>query len=97
MILALFVAVLLHTEAGDIRIQVDTAHAPSTAANFLRYVEEKYYDGTLFHRVIPDFMIQGGGYQPDFTEKSQGLHEPIKNESGNGLRNSRGSIAMARC
>ncbi len=86
--------VKLTTSLGVIVLELDMAKAPITSANFLRYVEEKFYDGTIFHRVIPGFMIQGGGHLPGMKEKE--THEPIKNEASNGLSNLRGSIAMAR-
>ena len=86
--------VLLKTSLGDITLELYPAKAPITVKNILAYVESKFYDGTIFHRVIPGFMIQGGGMTADMHEKqSQG---PIKNESGNGLKNARGSVAMAR-
>ncbi len=81
---------------GDIVIELDRQHAPKTVENFLRYVEEGFYDKTIFHRVISDFMIQGGGYLSVTRTKTTGLHEPIKNEANNGLKNDRGTIAMAR-
>ena len=86
--------VKLETSMGDIVIELDQNKAPVTVKNFLRYTNEKFFDGTIFHRVIPDFMIQGGGFTEDMQQK--GVHEPIANESANGLRNSRGTIAMAR-
>jgi cyclophilin family peptidyl-prolyl cis-trans isomerase len=79
---------------GDITLQLDRQAAPATVDNFLRYVQEGFYDGTIFHRVIPDFMIQAGGHTADMTLKQ--THPPIVNESANNLKNSRGSIAMAR-
>lgn len=82
------------TTEGDIVLELDGRRAPITVRNFLALVDEGYFDGTIFHRVIPDFMIQGGGYTPGLK-----LKEPsdfIFNESGNGLRNLRGTIAMAR-
>lgn len=84
------------TTLGDIVIELDAAKAPISTENFLRYTREKFYDGTVFHRVIPTFMIQGGGYDADINEKKSGLHAPIKNEWQNGLKNVRGTIAMAR-
>ncbi len=83
------------TTEGDIVVELDGRRAPVTVANFLNLVDDGYFDGTLFHRVIPDFMIQGGGYTPGLKlkEPDDGL---IFNESGNGLRNIRGTIAMAR-
>lgn len=84
----------LETTEGDIILELDGRRAPITVRNFLELVDSGYFDGTIFHRVIPDFMIQGGGYTPGLD-----LKEPsdfIVNESGNGLRNSRGTIAMAR-
>ncbi len=86
--------VRMDTSAGEILIELDFEKAPKSAANFQRYVEEGFYDGTVFHRVIEGFMIQGGGMTPDMKEKKN--HEPIKNEAGNGLPNKRGSLAMAR-
>jgi len=86
--------VLLKTSKGDITIELDEAKAPISVKNFLSYVDDKFYNGTIFHRVIKGFMIQGGGYTPDFAEKSS--KPPIKNEASNGLKNTRGTIAMAR-
>ncbi len=86
--------VVLHTSHGDIHLTLDAAQAPETVANFLRYVDEGFFDGTIFHRVIPGFMIQGGGFTPDMQQK--GTHDSIRNEADNGLKNIRGSIAMAR-
>jgi len=86
--------VVLDTTMGPITVQLDPARAPITVANFLKYVDEGFYNNTIFHRVIPGFMIQGGGLTADMQEKP--THEPIKNESGNGLSNKRGTIAMAR-
>ena len=86
--------VKLETANGDIVIELDRKAAPITAANFVRYVDEGFYDGTIFHRVIPGFMIQGGGHSLDMSEKP--TRAPIKNEAANGLKNIRGTIAMAR-
>jgi len=86
--------VLMKTSKGDITIELYANKAPITVKNFLSYVDEKFYDGTIFHRVIKGFMIQGGGYTPEFHEK--GAKPPIKNEAANGLKNLRGTIAMAR-
>jgi peptidyl-prolyl cis-trans isomerase B (cyclophilin B) len=86
--------VLIKTSAGDITVDLDPNKAPETVKNFLTYVDEGYYAGTQFHRVIKDFMIQGGGYTADFTEKP--THAPIQNEAENGVKNERGTIAMAR-
>ena len=82
------------TSRGVILIELDVEKAPITAANFLQYIEADFYDGTIFHRVIKDFMIQGGGFTPDMQKKE--TKAPIKNESDNGLRNNRGTITMAR-
>ena len=86
--------VKLSTSLGDIIIQLNAEKAPVSTANFLTYVKEGFYDGTIFHRVIPDFMAQGGGFDADFKQKE--VHAPIKNEADNGLKNLRGTLAMAR-
>jgi cyclophilin family peptidyl-prolyl cis-trans isomerase len=86
--------VTLETTKGNIVIEVNETAAPVTSTNFLRYVQDGFYDGTIFHRVIPDFMIQGGGFTSDMKEKQ--THEPIVNEAKNGLKNTRGTLAMAR-
>jgi peptidyl-prolyl cis-trans isomerase A (cyclophilin A) len=91
---ALAQQVKLATSAGDIVLQLDAAKAPKTVANFIRYVKAGHYDGTVFHRVIPTFMIQGGGMTADMKEKP--THPAIPLESRNGLSNVRGSVAMAR-
>jgi peptidyl-prolyl cis-trans isomerase A (cyclophilin A) len=86
--------VLIKTSKGDITLELFADKAPITVKNFLSYVDEKFYDGTIFHRVIKNFMIQGGGYTPEFLQK--GTKPAIKNEAANGLKNLRGTIAMAR-
>jgi peptidyl-prolyl cis-trans isomerase B (cyclophilin B) len=86
--------VTLETNYGDIVIQLDAAAAPKTVANFIGYVNTGFYDGTIFHRVIQKFMIQGGGFTPDMTQKA--TKPPIPNEADNGLVNLRGTVAMAR-
>ncbi len=86
--------VLMKTSKGDITLTLDADKAPKTVENFLVYVDQGFYDGTIFHRVIPGFMIQGGGFTPDMQKKT--TRAPIKNEAANGLKNKRGSIAMAR-
>jgi peptidyl-prolyl cis-trans isomerase B (cyclophilin B) len=86
--------VLLKTNKGDITLTLDSAKAPKTVANFLEYVKKGHYDGTIFHRVIDNFMIQGGGMTAGLKEKSSGVQ--IENEAGNGLKNERGTVAMAR-
>ncbi len=88
--------VALETTMGTIVLELDAEKAPDTTANFLQYVESRYYEGTIFHRVIPHFMIQGGGFVSLTQQKSDGLRKPIQNEARNGLKNLRGSIAMAR-
>ena len=88
--------VVLDTSFGPITIELDQEKAPITAANFLKYVDDGFYDNLIFHRVIPRFMIQGGGFDANMQEKSEGQKGKIKNESGNGLSNVRGTIAMAR-
>ena len=86
--------VKLETNIGDMVIELNEEAAPVTVKNFLQYAEEGFYDGTIFHRVIPDFMIQGGGFTAEMAKKE--THAPIVNEAGNGLKNERGTIAMAR-
>ncbi|UCE48960.1 MAG: peptidyl-prolyl cis-trans isomerase [Phycisphaerales bacterium] len=88
------IAVELQTSMGDIVIELNEQAAPVTVNNFLRYVEDGFYDGTIFHRVIHRFMIQGGGFTPEMKRKQ--TRDPIANEAGNGLKNKRGTIAMAR-
>jgi len=86
--------VLLKTNQGDITLSLDSAKAPKSVANFLQYVKSGHYDGTIFHRVIDNFMIQGGGMTPGMKEKSAG--KQIENEANNGLKNDLGTVAMAR-
>lgn len=86
--------VIMHTSAGSIVIELDAANAPVTVSNFLAYVDKGFYDGLIFHRVIPGFMVQGGGFDSDYKLREPGA--PIANESRNGLSNLRGTIAMAR-
>ena len=86
--------VIITTSLGNIKIKLNAEKAPISSENFLKYVEKKHYDGTIFHRVMPTFMIQGGGHLPDMKEKE--TLAPIKNEAKNGLSNLRGSVAMAR-
>lgn len=86
--------VVMSTNLGDIRIELDAGKAPVTTDNFLAYVNDGFYDGLIFHRVIAGFMIQGGGFDPQMKQKS--TKAPIKNEAGNGLLNATGTIAMAR-
>ena len=86
--------VTMSTNMGDIRLELNADKAPLTTKNFLDYVSEGYYDGLIFHRVIPGFMIQGGGFDSGMSQKK--TKSPIKNEAGNGLKNVSGSIAMAR-
>jgi peptidyl-prolyl cis-trans isomerase B (cyclophilin B) len=86
--------VLLKTNKGDITLTLDAVKAPKTVANFLQYVKSGHYDGTIFHRVIDNFMIQGGGMTAGLKEKSSGAQ--IENEANNGLKNERGTVAMAR-
>jgi len=86
--------VKLTTTLGDIVIQLNTEKAPISSENFLTYVKEGFYNGTIFHRVIKGFMAQGGGFDTSFNQKA--VHAPIKNEAENGLSNSRGTLAMAR-
>ena len=86
--------ITLKTNHGDITIELDHEKAPKTCENFEQYVRDGHYDGTIFHRVINNFMIQGGGFMPDMTQKA--TRDPIENEANNGLSNATGSIAMAR-
>jgi peptidyl-prolyl cis-trans isomerase A (cyclophilin A) len=86
--------VLLSTSAGEITLELFDDKSPETVTNFLQYVDDQFYNGTIFHRVIKDFMIQGGGFQPDFTQKQ--TRDPVKNEASNGVSNERGTVAMAR-
>ena len=86
--------VVMDTSLGKIEIELDGEKAPATTKNFLQYVDDKFYDGTIFHRVISGFMVQGGGMKEDMSEKK--TREPIKNEATNGLKNLKGTIAMAR-
>ena len=86
--------VVMETSKGTIKIQLEDEKAPGTVANFLQYVDDKFYDGTIFHRVMPNFMIQGGGFGPDMNEKP--TRDTIQNEATNGLANLRGTVAMAR-
>jgi len=90
----LFPTVKLETSMGDIEVELNRMRAPHSVNNFLRYVLEGEYNGTIFHRVMPGFVVQGGGYTKDIEEKT--MHENVLNESGNGLKNITGSIAMAR-
>jgi len=89
-----FPQVLVKTNMGDIVLELDKQKAPASVANFLNYVNEGFYNGTVFHRVIDGFMIQGGGFSQDLAKKN--THAPIKNEANNGLKNLKGTIAMAR-
>ncbi len=86
--------VVLETSKGKIVLELYADKAPVTVKNFLAYVDAKFYDGTIFHRVIPNFMIQGGGFTADMNQKP--TNDPIQNEADNGLKNQRGTIAMAR-
>lgn len=86
--------IILQTNFGDISIELNHEKAPRTAENFEQYVRDGHYDGTLFHRVIPGFMIQGGGFDTDFNQKP--TRDTIENEADNGLKNTKGTLAMAR-
>jgi cyclophilin family peptidyl-prolyl cis-trans isomerase len=88
--------IVMDTSMGEITVELDAEKAPITTENFLKYVDDKFFDGLTFHRVIPGFMIQGGGFNEQLQQKEQGLRASIRNESGNGLMNARGTIAMAR-
>ena len=86
--------ITLHTNYGDIELELDFDKAPKSAANFKEYAESGFYDGTIFHRIINNFMIQGGGFTEEMTQKK--TRDPIENEADNGLKNDKGTIAMAR-
>ena len=86
--------VIIRTTFGEIKLELDAENAPKTVANFLTYAQEGYYDGTIFHRVIDNFMIQGGGFDTNMAQKPTG--EPVENEADNGLKNDFGTVAMAR-
>ncbi len=86
--------VTIRTNYGEIQVELFNEQAPATVKNFLSYVDRGFYNGTIFHRVIPNFMIQGGGYTPGMVEKA--TMAPVRNEAGNGLPNRRGTLAMAR-
>ena len=86
--------VVLHTNHGDITLELDTENSPATVANFLEYVRAGHYDNTLFHRVIPGFMIQGGGFAPGMQQKP--TRAPVANEAANGVKNTRYTVAMGR-
>lgn len=86
--------ITLHTNFGDILIELDFENAPQTAQNFQQYAQDGFYEGTIFHRVINNFMIQGGGFSTDMEQKS--TRDPIENEADNGLKNNIGTLAMAR-
>jgi cyclophilin family peptidyl-prolyl cis-trans isomerase len=86
--------VVMETSHGTIKIELFEDKSPITVRNFLSYVDDKHFDGTIFHRVIDGFMVQGGGFEPGMREKR--TKDPIKNEAGNGLSNARGTLAMAR-
>jgi cyclophilin family peptidyl-prolyl cis-trans isomerase len=86
--------VIFETSHGNFTVELFEKEAPVSVKNFLRYVDEGHFDGTIFHRIVPGFVIQGGGLTADFSNKE--THEPISNEAKNGLKNSRGSLSMAR-
>jgi peptidyl-prolyl cis-trans isomerase B (cyclophilin B) len=86
--------VVIETSMGDITVELDQDKAPISVENFLGYVSDGFYDGTIFHRVIPNFMVQGGGFTPDMEKKP--TRDPIQNEADNGLKNRNGTLAMAR-
>jgi peptidyl-prolyl cis-trans isomerase B (cyclophilin B) len=89
------ISVMLETSMGNITIEIDMENAPNTGKNFLAYVDDGYFAETIFHRIIPNFMIQGGGMTADMSDKPS-KHAAIKNEANNGLKNDRGTLAMAR-
>jgi len=87
-------SVVFETDLGNIEMELDGDKAPKSVENFLKYVDDKHYDGTIFHRVIPGFMAQGGGYDASFEKKP--VRDPVENEADNGIKNTRGTVAMAR-
>jgi peptidyl-prolyl cis-trans isomerase A (cyclophilin A) len=87
-------SVVFSTSHGEFTVELDVAEAPLSVENFLKYVDDGFYDGTVFHRVVPNFVIQGGGLTEDFVQKE--TRAPVKNEARNGLRNLRGTLSMAR-
>jgi len=86
--------IILSTGMGEVTIELFDVEAPVTVQNFLQYVDDGFFDGTIFHRVIPDFVLQGGGFTADMKQKE--TRPPIQNEAGNGLKNKRGTLSMAR-
>ncbi|MEG1479430.1 MAG: peptidylprolyl isomerase [Kiritimatiellia bacterium] len=88
------VKILMKTNKGDVTLALDESSAPLTVANFLKYMEEGFYDGTIFHRVIPGFMVQGGGFTAEMKQKA--THAALQNEANNGLKNEKYTLAMAR-
>jgi len=86
--------VLVETSMGKLKVELFEKEAPLTVKNFMSYVKEKFYDGTIFHRVIPGFVIQGGGFTPDMVQKT--THPPVKNEAANNIKNTTGTLSMAR-
>lgn len=86
--------ITLHTNHGDIKVELNTEKAPNTCANFLEYAKSGFYEGTIFHRVIDGFMVQGGGFDAQMNQKE--VNAPIENEADNGLKNTNGTLAMAR-
>lgn len=87
-------SVIIETDRGTIEIELEDEKAPKSVQNFLQYVDDKHYEGTIFHRVIPGFMAQGGGYTESLDKKP--VRDPVENEADNGLKNLRGTVAMAR-
>ena len=87
-------SVILHTNHGDVTLELDAENAPASTANFLQYVRDGHYNNTLFHRVIPGFMVQGGGMEPGMKQK--GTRKPVANEATNGVKNKNYTVAMAR-
>jgi peptidyl-prolyl cis-trans isomerase B (cyclophilin B) len=87
-------SIIVETDRGNIEIELEDEKAPKSVANFLQYTDDKHYDGTIFHRVIPGFMAQGGGYDGNLERKP--VRDPVENEADNGLKNVRGTVAMAR-